>query len=126
MNPRKCISGCLLALGLGLAVTGCGGKAKVTGQILKGGQPFKLSDKGVLEVSLIPEKGNSNPIGADAHPDGSFTIAEGVPYGKYKVVVQAFDPYPGDDLLGGKFKEGSTKLTTEVTGKEELRIDVGK
>jgi len=99
----------------------------VKGKVLKGGQPLKVSDKGMVQVRFVSE--NSAPS-AQVGPDGSFTMTgtdgKGIPAGKYKIAVFAFDPYPTKDLLGGKFSEQKTTIEREVKPGQELVIDVDK
>lgn len=120
-------------LGLTLFLGGCGGSnLKPAGKVLKGGKPFTLSEKGVFVIGLIEEKdekrGNPHPV--DTKTDGTFKVVgregKGIAPGRYYVAVEAFDPYPGNDLLKGAHQPSKTKLTVEVKGSDELVIDVGK
>jgi hypothetical protein len=110
---------------------GCGGgKVKVNGKIVKDGQPFTLSDKGVFVLSFVSEGGTDKTIyNATTKPDGTFTIVgpenKGIPPGKYVVNLTAMDPYPTTDKLGGKYQQGKSTLVVEV-GKGDVVIDVGK
>jgi hypothetical protein len=110
---------------------GCGpGVVQPNGKIVKGGQPVKVSDKGVIVLNFVPAEGGKEgaSYSADTKPDGTFKIigsdGKGIPPGKYKVAVQLFDPYPSNDLLKGKYAMGKTELTVDV-GKEDVVIDVG-
>jgi len=124
---------CFLLLVAACLACGCGGKSKANGKIVKDGQPFTVSDKGVFVLSFVPEDGTDKTIyNATTKPDGTFTIlgpeGKGIPAGKYKVNLQAMDPYSpagGTDKLGGKYAPGQSKLVVEV-GKGDVVIDVGK
>jgi hypothetical protein len=122
--------GLLLALCL---LSGCGGKSKVSGKVVKGGQPFTLSDKGVFVISFVAEndKEGAKPYATETKPDGTFVIVgrdgKGIAAGKYKVSVEAFDPYGGPnstDKLGGKYTKANA-IPVEV-GKGDIVLDVGK
>jgi len=125
--------GFLFALLAAVLLTGCGpSKVKPKGKIVQGGQPVTVSDKGVIVLSFVPTAGDATAYNATTERDGTFTIVgpegKGIPTGKYKVQVQAMDPYApggGTDKLGGKFAPGQSKLEVEV-GRGEVVVDVGK
>src|SRR5262249_18438232 len=101
----------------------------INGKIVKDGQPFKLSDKGVFVITLTPEGSPEGGFGAsEAKPDGTFVVMgrdrKGVEPGKYKISVEAFDPYPGHDLLKGEFKKNP--FAKDLSSGEELVLDVSK
>jgi hypothetical protein len=126
---RNLICSLLLVAGC-LAVVGCGGKSKVNGKIVKDGQPFTVSEKGVFVLSFVSADGTDKTVyNATTKPDGTFTIlgpeGKGVPPGKYTVNLTAMDPYPTTDKLAGKYAPGKSTLTAEV-GKGDVVVDVGK
>jgi hypothetical protein len=128
----RTLIGTLLFLAVGLS-TGCsgGGGSKVNGKIVKGGQPFTLSDKGVFVLVFVNEAENPPKMyNATTKPDGTFTVigadGKGIPPGKYKVQVQAMDPYPQKDLLGGKFAPAEKSPLTVEVGKGEIVVEVGQ
>jgi len=111
---------------------GCSGSKQVNGKITQGGQPMTLSDKGMFILSFNPENATAPTYNATTKPDGTFTIVgpenKGIPPGKYKVNLQAMDPYSpsgGTDKLGGKYVPGKSTLVVEI-GKGDLVIDVPK
>jgi len=113
--------GCILAFGCG------GGGGAVKGKVLRGGQPIKVGDKGMVQVRFIAEdNGYTAPVAAD----GSFTLTgnegKGIPAGKYKIAVLAYDPYPTKDLLGGKFSAMATPINRDVKPGDEVVIDLDK
>jgi hypothetical protein len=115
-----------------LLVTGCGGGGVTPrGKVTKGGQPIKVSDKGMVQVRLIPAEGTAGTVyNANVGADGSFEVkgpdGKPIPAGKYKIAVLAMDPYPTKDLLGGKFSEDKTTIVRDVSGAQSLDIDVDK
>jgi len=119
-----------------LLVIGCGpSKVTATGKVTQGGTQMKLSDKGMFVIQFISEdkdKGGQT-YSASTKTDGTFTVSgqdnKGIPTGKYKVAVEAMDPYGpggGQDKLGGKYKAGTTTLTTEIVKGKEIVLEVGK
>jgi len=118
-----------------LLAGGCGApKVKPNGKVVRGGQPFTLSENGVFIINFTPEENDpAKPqmYNADAKPDGTFTIVgpegKGIPPGKYKANVQAMDPYAKqNDLLKGKFAPGKSPLVVEIKDASEVVLDVGK
>jgi hypothetical protein len=108
---------------------GCGGGSgvNVKGKLFKGGQPIKVSEKGMVQVRFIGEKGT---FSGNVTPEGTFLITanegKGIPTGTYKIAVFAYDPYPTKDLLGGKFDEQKTTISRDIKSGEEVVIDVDK
>jgi hypothetical protein len=135
MNLSFCRVVCpLLCTLLLLSLSGCGsGKVLATGKVVEKGVPLKVSDKGFLTVkflSIDPAAGGAVYPTKVNKEDGTFVIIgpddRGIPPGKYKVAIQLVDNYPkGKDRFQGKFSDANTKLEKEVTGKEEIIIDVG-
>lgn len=133
----RCLFHCALALSL-ICLTACG-KPKVTpnGKLMKGGKPFTVSQKGMFVITLYPEGGNPNDgIPVDVEQDGTFKIVgkqrKGITPGKYKVAIQALDPYGqksgdspgGNDKLQGKFTADKTTLTVEVPAQGDVVITI--
>jgi len=116
-----------------LAASGCGGGgSKVTGKVVNNGQPFSLSDKGLIQLLFIPEghdQGQQFPASTNK-PDGSFEVAgpegKGLPPGKYRISVQVFDPYPTTDKLDGKFLKEKSPIVKDISGSQSITIDVAK
>jgi len=112
---------------------GCGPtKSKAQGKLVQNGQPLTVSDKGVITLRFFAEddKENAKPYPANTKPDGTFTVTgldgQGIPPGKYRVSVEAQDPYPGHDKLKAKYTPSMTQLTAELGKGGEVVIDVGK
>lgn len=102
---------------------------KATGKVVKGGQPAPLSDKGMYQITLISDSDASKTFPVEAKQDGTFTVTgptgNGVPPGKYKVAIQAMDPYDKRvDKFGNRFTADKTTLTVEIPGSGELVVDV--
>jgi hypothetical protein len=121
----------VLVVFLSLLAAGCGGGAIPKGKVTKGGQPIKVSDKGMVQVRFIPAEGKAdNVYSAKVEADGTFELKgnhnKPIPLGKYKIAVLAMDPYPTKDLLDGKFNEQKTTIVRDVTGSGSIDIDVDK
>jgi hypothetical protein len=102
---------------------------KVTGTVLRGGQPLKVSPTGVVRVMLKPDVGEGEPftpkMGDCDRETGKFEIPDVRP-GKYKIGVQQFDPTPQVDKLNGGFVPDKGKIVREIDGKTPLTIDLDK
>ncbi len=115
-------------------VAGCSGGNRVTGKLVKNGAPVTVSDKGVIQMSLVKEddKAVASPYPVTVNPkDGTFVVnangAGSTPVnGKYRVAVAIYDPYPGKDQLGGRFTAQTSPIMREVSGTTDLTIDVAK
>src|SRR5437588_11274312 len=103
---------CLVVVVMLGGLPGCGGPRgyKVTGKLTQDGAPDTVSDKGVIQMNLVPVDART---GAKVYPVrtkrvGTFVIENagdgaGPAAGKYCVNVQVTDPYPGMDTLEQKF-----------------------
>ena len=93
---------CLVCL-ICVALVGCKNKVSPSGKVTRDGKDFTLSKNGMFIISFFAEadKEMKNPLQAETKPDGTFTLIgkdrKGVPPGKYRASVQAFDPYGGPD-----------------------------
>jgi hypothetical protein len=132
-SPLPRVISVLAVLTAVFLAAGCGGgHHKVEGQLVKGGKPFTVSEKGVIQIAFYQEGDKENAaLPASFKPDGSFVVngrdGKGIPPGTYRVSVVALDPYPsGPDLLGGKYTADKTTLKQEIKGGEKITIDVGK
>jgi hypothetical protein len=124
---RRVLLVCCLAAAC--AALGCGRTVKVKGQLTKGGKPFTTKDRALVQMIFHPDGGEAvDTYPATVNADGTFEVVgkegKGIPPGKYRISVEAPDPYPdGPDLLRGKFAPDKTPIVREV-GAEELVIDL--
>jgi hypothetical protein len=122
-----------------VSLAGCGGPPRLTGvhgRLLDRGQPLHLpeglppGDPGA-RVTFYPleEKEGTEAQQAAVSPDGTFTLPgndrNGIVPGKYRVGV-ALGAFGTPDRLKGAFGEKTSPLVRDVTGGEEIVIDVGK
>jgi hypothetical protein len=60
----------------------------------------------------------------------SYTVpgrsGNGLPAGKYRIVVRQWDPFPDFDRLGGRFDEQNSPIIREITEDTEINIDVSR
>jgi len=128
------LAGCLLALVLPACKSGPQ-KYKVTGKVTKGGQVLKVDQ--MTGKLIVRFDGMDEPIKdareyAVIESDGaSFNVPstdrKGLLPGKYRVVVQQFNPFPQDDKLKGQFGEGKSPIIREVkAGDNHFEIDLDK
>ena len=130
----------LACVSLALTLPGCtSGPPRVTGvhgRLLDKGQPLQIpqglppGDPGV-RVTFYPmdEKAGTEAQQAVVNPDGTFTVPgndrKGIPPGKYRIGV-ALGAFGTPDKLKGAFGEKNSPIVRDVTGAEEIVIDVGK
>jgi len=118
---------------------GCGGSTKeavpAKGRLLHAGQPLQVQGMeafaGMVQVEFYrigPDgKLSDVPETAVADRDGYFDIgARGLAPGKYRIAVRQWDPYPEVDKLEGKFDASHSPIVREITGKEDILIDLSK
>ncbi|MDB5391947.1 MAG: hypothetical protein JWM11_7593 [Planctomycetaceae bacterium] len=137
---RLCRSGfgALFVAVLALCVSGCGGasgppRAKIRGEITNNGEPLKVKPMvGRVQVTFYPvtEPGQppSDPQEAAVLPSGEFKVhgtdGKGILLGKYKIAVRQWEEFPNKDVLQGKCDKDNTKFIRDVTGKEDIILDV--
>jgi|YNPMSStandDraft_1061717.scaffolds.fasta_scaffold43994_2 hypothetical protein len=131
---------CLLAWGslVGLLI-GCGGKGqepavRAKGRIVMNGKPLVVSPQnrqvgiGYVRVEfyrLGPDGRTGDPVGGMVVDENGYfeLMGRGIPPGKYRIAVYHHDP---DDKLGGRFDKDHSPIVREVTGNEDLIIDLAK
>ncbi len=124
----------LAGLAVALMVAGCGSSdlMRVTGKVLKDGQPFTVAEGQWLQVHLFPiEAGAANPniYLANIDKDGSFEFpggeGQGVPKGKYKVTAKLVTYKDRDtDLLKKRFNEENSKIIADANGSTSVTLDL--
>jgi len=124
-----------------LFIVGCGkGEhvVKVKGQVTNAGKPLQVAGRdiglGMVQVEFVRIGEDGQPVGnregAVADDDGRFEIygrdGAGIPPGKYRIAVRQWDPYPQHDKLDGRFAAGNSTIVREVSGNEDILIDVSR
>lgn len=124
----------------GMMLAGCGGASgpprfKVKGHVSNKGQLLKVRPMvGRVQVTFYPvtEPGTPrvDPQEAVVEPNGDFIVhgtdSNGIVAGKYKIAVRQWEEFPNKDVLNGMFDEKNTKIIKDVTGDEDIVIDVGE
>jgi hypothetical protein len=122
----------VLVGGLLSVVGGCNsnGPRVVKGRLVNNGEPLKVSQQGVVQIAFEYATNPDGSFVAVVGPDGTFAVegptGEGIRPDTYRISVVQLDPYPGKDLLKGKFSSKSTPITMAVDGKSELLIDLAQ
>jgi hypothetical protein len=122
---------CLTGCGSG----GSGGERlpKVTGRLLKNGLPLKPPDTSklppgdpglqVIFYRVGDAKAGEEHRAAVNPEDGTFAVA--VPPGRYRIAV-IMAPQGSADLFKGKYDLEHSKIERDITGKEDVVIDIDK
>ena len=104
----------------------------VKGKVTNAGQLLQISKHmvGWVEITFIQHlEGQQTKVpetySARADASGAFTVTGRFP-GKYRIAVRQWDPYSQVDKLKGAFDDKRTKIVREVTGKEEIHLDLSK
>ena len=130
----------LACVPLALTLPGCGGP-RVTpgGRLLDKGQPLQIPQQGlppgdpgvrVIFLPMEPEKeGTAQQPAVVNVQDATFTVpgndGRGIAPGKYRISI-ALGAYGTPDKLKGAFGEKNSPVVRDVTGAEEIVIDVSK
>jgi len=106
---------------------------KVTGRLLKGGLPLKPPDMSklppgdpglqVIFYRIGDAKAGEEYRAAVNAEDATFGI--GVPPGRYRIAV-IMAPIGSNDLFKGKYGPENSKIERDITGKEDIVIDLDK
>ncbi len=125
----------------GLSLAGCGGSGEevvpARGRVLLNGEPLQVRGRDVglgsvkVEFYRLGEEGapSDAPEGMVVDERGYFELpgrdGRGIPPGKYRVAVYQYDPHP-EDKLGGRFGKDNSPIVVEVSGKEDLAIELSE
>ena len=116
-----------------LLALGCGDSSHLhaRGRIVKGGQPYVMPDGQGMRIFFVPldsPKGEHfDSYAAEYDPDnGNFEVkgkdGRGLPAGRYRVDLQLMEKK--EDLLNGGLLGKKSPFVCEVTGKDDLVIDL--
>lgn len=139
-RPRASVVICLMMTALALFVVGCGGESgpkrvKIKGKVSNNGEPLKVRPMvGRVQVTFYPITEAGQPPGdpqeAAVLPTGDFTVPgtenKGILPGKYKIAIRQWEEFPNKDVLQGKFDDKNSKITRDITGDQEIILDVSK
>jgi hypothetical protein len=122
-----CLNGC------GSGGSGSEKLPRVTGKLLKGGLPVKPPDTSklppgdpglqVIFVRVGDAKAGEEYRASVNAEDGTFAVA--VPPGRYRIAV-IMAPIESSDLFKGKYNAQNSKIERDITGKEDVVIDLDK
>jgi hypothetical protein len=130
MHPTRHLFPCLV---IGVLSLGCGDSSHINarGRVLKGGQPYVLPEGQGLRIFFVPldlpAGTHFDSYAAEYDPDnGSFEVKgkdrRGLPAGRYRVDLQLMEKK--EDLLNGGLLGKKSPFVCEVTGKDDLVIDL--
>jgi hypothetical protein len=133
---------CLFWSALLCAVTaGCSGgdpTVSVRGKVTEAGRPLQVQGRDLglgavlVQFYRIGDDGqqSADPEEAEVDAEGNFRVpgrtGRGILPGKYRIAVRQWDPYPRVDRLQGRFDEKISPIIREITGEEEIIIDVSQ
>ncbi len=116
------LAGAVLLPGCGKSGSKTEPEFKVSGKILRGGNPLPLdpvmakAKAAMVNVKFIRTDGSSADFSQTAFADEAGAFSTTIPKGKYRVsVVHMNGRQPGDNLQG-KFGERQSKIEKEITG----------
>lgn len=123
----------LVQLGCSEAGFQLAGTVPLTGTVTDAGTPIHVEGlenaTGMIVVGFckVDDEGKGERIEestAAVNPDGTFEVVDGVEPGNYAISVRAWEPYPQNDKLKGKFSPKKTKIIRRIDGETTLEIDV--
>jgi hypothetical protein len=122
----------LVLAALCLLTTGCGGKLRTRGKVMKDGKPLLPVGKDSVRVTFVPILADGKPPMDHYHAiydreKGTFTAAgkdkKGMPPGKYRVAV--FYMKDKKDIFNGQFDEEHSPFEFDVdSSTKDLVIDL--
>lgn len=113
------------------------GRFSVSGKLTDGGSPLQVEGRdiglGMVKIQFLELDESGSLIDEDSDlettvdAEGKFNVpAGGLLPGNYRVAVYQFDPYPGNDVLKGKFDLHNSPIVQEFTDDTTLDIDLSK
>jgi hypothetical protein len=119
------LAACLIAVG------GCSRTVPVTGRLLYDGQPLRgrhADDITMTFCRLVDGKDQWAELKRVEvnQEEGTFTLPVGLARGNYRISVHQTDPKTGKDRFQDAFRKGASPLVREITGAQELVLDLAK
>lgn len=119
-----------------LLSAGCGSDTvRVTGRLLKNGQPYRVNLQAAEPDTLAVDfhgtlEDRKFLFAATMQSDGTFAVAgsdgKGIPRGQYRIsVLHSGFEGAGGDKFKGRYAAEKTPLTVAITESTALTIDVG-
>jgi hypothetical protein len=112
-------------------VSGCGRPVPVSGRLLYNGEP--LTGRGPDDITMtfcrvVDGKDQWAELKrVDVNQEqGTFQLPVGLVPGTYRITVHQRDPQTGKDRFQDAFRQGTSPLLREVTGKDELVLDLAR
>jgi hypothetical protein len=120
-RSRLVATACLV---LAVLLGGCGGpkKVKVSGTVIRGGEPFKVSPKTYVTITFAP----ADQISGSTYParfnqeQGSYQVV--VPPGKYRVALIAVPPDGGARIRSPI----DASKTYEILKDQKIDLEIGQ
>jgi hypothetical protein len=109
---------------------------EVRGRLTQAGQPLTVKGRevglGLIELKFLPLGPDGKPgaafFQASVDEQGYYTVPgrqhQGLPPGKYRIVVRQWEPYPQTDKLGGKYDEKNSPLERTLDKPGALDLDL--
>ncbi len=142
MNSVRVLWAVVLGGAMGIAAGGCGGSGEevveAKGRVTDAGNVLQVEGRDIgvgyvrVEFYRIGDDGQqaTESEGCVVDENGNFSLrgatGNGIPPGKYRIAVRQWDPFPDVDRLEGRFDAENSPIIREVTGQEDIVIDVSK
>lgn len=116
---------------LALAITGCGSSTdvKVSGTLLKNGQPYPFEPEEMVQITFRAEQGDYLTVSTVNAKTGAFDVTgqtgTGIPRGPYKISLVSVIGSAAQDRFDGAFADANSLKFTFAGASEKIAIDVG-
>ena len=125
---RRAVSALALVL---IALGGCHRPVAVSGRLLYNGEPLKgrgPDDITMTFCRMVDGKDQWAELKrVDVNQEqGTFQLPVGLVPGTYRIAVHQRDPQTGKDRFQDAFRQGASPLIREVTGTDELVLDLAR